>query len=64
MTKEMPWPLKAAKRMVAEAALRMALEAIDKERQTGGPRSSITNEYRVARHLAQHATDQLRLAGD
>lgn len=59
------WTRTTAKRIVAEAALRAALEKIEAVRPTGGPQTSTyggANDYKVARHLAQHAADQLRLA--
>ncbi len=56
------WQQKAAKRLIAESALRLALAEIEQHRNTGGPKSFHADGYTVARHLAQHAADQLRLA--
>lgn len=52
----------AAKRMVAEAALRDALKLIEEVRPTGGPRAYSTSSYSIAMHLSRHAADQLRLS--
>lgn len=60
--KKQTWQGRAAKRMVAEATLRLALSEIEAARATGGPASTPTYHYTVAKHLAQHAADQLRLA--
>ena len=54
-----------AKRMVAEAALRLALDEIGTCSSSGGPRTgsySGQTSYKVARALAQIAADQLRLS--
>ena len=54
-----------AKRMVAEAALRLALEEIEKCSFTGGPRTASYSgqiSYKVAKALSHHAYDQLRLS--
>ena len=53
---------KAAKRMVAEGALRDALKLIEEERTRGGPRALTSSNYSIAMHLARHASDQLRLS--
>lgn len=60
---KMAWPARAAKRIVAEAALRGALVEIEKSRDVGGTREYGTSgNYKVARHLAHHAAEQLRLS--
>lgn len=57
------WQARAAKRIVAEAALRAALAEVEKARATGGPEtSSCSNRYKLARHLTYHATEQLRMS--
>ena len=56
------WEQRAAKRIVGEASLRAALQEIEKACETGGARSSLSSDYRIAQHLAQHAAEQLRLA--
>lgn len=59
---KLAWPAIAAKRIVAEAALRAALVEIEGARPGGGPRQSYTSNYKVARHLAVHAAEQLRIS--
>ena len=59
---KLAWQAKAAKRIVAEAALRAALVEIEEARPSGGPKASYTSSYKVARHLAHHAAEQLRIS--
>jgi hypothetical protein len=53
---------KAAKRIVAEGAIRAALAAIEETKPTGGPYVYNSQKYRLALHLSRHAAEQLRLA--
>lgn len=60
---KLAWPVKAAKRIVAEAALRAAIVEVEKSREVGGPREyGSSGNYKVARALAHHAAEQLRLS--
>lgn len=60
---KLSWELRAAKRVVAEAALRAALQEIESARGTGGARTYRTSsEYKIAKHLALHAAEQLRMS--
>jgi hypothetical protein len=52
----------AAKRIVADGALRAALLAIEEARPSGGPYDYRGQKYRLALHLSRHAAEQLRLA--
>ena len=56
------WKAKAAKRIIAEAAVRSALDRIEAHRATGGPESSPSSGYIIAMHLLRHAAEQLRLS--
>lgn len=56
------WKAQAAKRIVAEDALRQALRVIEEARQTGGPTSAQGYHYQLAMYLARHAAEQLRLS--
>ena len=57
------WKAKAAKRIVAESALRDALKQLEETHATGGPMTASSNyRYVVAMHLARHAAEQLRLS--
>jgi hypothetical protein len=57
------WLRRRAKRIVAEATLREALKAIESTASTGGAATAGGSaQWILARHLAQHAADQLRLA--
>lgn len=57
------WEATAAKRIVAEDAVRQALANIEAARLTGGPRTHGKNtSYVIALHLLRHAAEQLRLS--
>lgn len=58
----MRWEAKAAKREVAEAALRKAIEHIESSRSIGGSSSSPSVWYIRALYLVREAERALRLS--
>ena len=56
-------PAGAAKRIVAEACVRRALEQFEETKSTGGAMTSGRHSgFQVAMHLLRHAADQLRIS--